>query len=532
MSFLLKTLKRQFTGGLRNKLALVLMIPGAILMLPGLALLWPAVAGLRQRMDWREVGGAPLLGVNGVVVIGHGRSDVKAIQHMIRMAADSVTARPGQYDQIRVGKELHMRQDRRRVVVTGMGMLTPVGHSTAETWAALVAGRSGVGPVTSFDPSPYPAHIAAEVKGFQPAAHLDAKEARRMARCSQFAIVAARQAVADAGLDWAHEDRERAGVILGTGIGGVDMLSDPIGKLLTTGVARATPYGALESLANMPAFHVGLDQGCLGPLSTVVTACASGTQAIGDSMEVIRRGTADIMLAGGTEAQITPLFYGGFSALRALSVHNDDPERACRPFDATRDGIVIGEGAGVLVLEALEHAQARGAHIYAELLGQSASADAYHIAQPEATGAGPARAMRWAIADAGLAPSDIDYINAHATATPLNDSTETTAIKRVFGDGAYRLAISSSKSMIGHCFGAAGGIEAMACIMSVCTDTIHPTINYETPDPACDLDYVPNVARQQPVRFAMSNSFGFGGQNACLVVGKYQADPANPDRSL
>jgi 3-oxoacyl-[acyl-carrier-protein] synthase II len=419
-----------------------------------------------------------------------------------------------------------MTENTRRVVVTGMGMLTPVGHSAAETWAALVAGRSGIGAVTLFDASPYPSHIAGEVKDFDPTAQLG-KEGRRMARCTQLSVVAGRQAVADAGLDWAHEDHERVGVSYGTGIGGVELFTEPFAKLATTGVARTTPYMALESLANMPAFHIGLDHGCLGPLTTLVTACASGTQAIGDAMEHIRHNRADVMLAGGSDAQVSPLMFGGFSALRALSTRNDEPERASRPFDADRDGIVIGEGAGVLVVEALDHALARGAHIYAELLGQAASADAYHIAQPEATGAGPARAMRWALRDAGVSPEQIDYINAHATATPLNDAAETAAIKRVFGDHAYKLAVSSSKSMTGHSFGAAGAIEAMVCIMSVCTDTVHPTINYETPDPACDLDYVPNVARRQRVNIALSNSFGFGGQNACLVVGKYAPSTHN-----
>jgi len=414
-----------------------------------------------------------------------------------------------------------MAYERRRVVVNGMGAVTPVGNTALETWQSLVAGRSGVGAVTAFDPSPYPARIAAEVKGFDPNAHLDPKEARRMARCSQLAIVAGREAVTNAGLDWEKEDRERVGVILGTGIGGVDLLSEPLGRLASTGVVRTTPHTGLESLCNMPAFHVGLDQRCLGPLSTVVTACASGTQAIGDAMEMIRRGTTDVMFAGGVDAQVTPLMFGGFAALRALSAHNDEPARASRPFDATRDGIVIGEGAGIVVIEALEHALARGAHIYAELLGQAASADAYHIAQPQADGAGPARAMRWALKDAGVDPDRLVYINAHATSTPLNDAAETAAIKRVFGDHAYRLAISSSKSMIGHCFGGAGGIEGIATIFSVYSDTVHPTINYQTPDPACDLDYVPNVARHLQVNLAMSNSFGFGGQNACLVVGKY-----------
>jgi 3-oxoacyl-[acyl-carrier-protein] synthase II len=392
----------------------------------------------------------------------------------------------------------------------------------------LIAGRSGIDKVTLFDASPYPTRIGGEVKNFDPGVYIDPKEARRMARCSQFAIVAAREAVTDAGLAWAAEDRERAGVILGTGIGGVELLVEPLGKLATMGVIRTTPHVGLESLCNMPAFHVGLDHGCLGPLSTIVTACAAGTQAIGESMEVIRRGAADVMLAGGVDAQITPFMFAGFSSLRALSTHNDEPARACRPFDARRDGVVIGEGAGIVVLEELEHAQRRGAHIYAELLGQAASADAYHIAQPPAHGAGPARAMRWGLQDAGLSPEQVDYINAHATATALNDAVETTAIKHVFGEHAYRLAISSSKSMIGHCFGGAGGIEGIATILSVCTDLIHPTINYETPDPACDLDYVPNVARQRRVNYAMSNSFGFGGQNACLVVGKFHEGKVKP----
>jgi 3-oxoacyl-[acyl-carrier-protein] synthase II len=373
-----------------------------------------------------------------------------------------------------------------------------------------------------FDASPYPARIAAEVKGFNPSAHLDAKEARRMARCSQIAIVAGRQAVADAGLDWGHEDRERAGVVLGVGIGGVELLTEPFSKLATTGVVRGTPHAGLESLANMPAFHVSLDQGCLGPLATVVTACASGTQAIGDAMELIRRQAADVVLAGGVDAQVTPLMFGGFAALRAISTRNGEPAQASRPFDAQRDGIVIGEGTAVLVLESLEHAQARGARIYAELLGQATSADAYHIAQPQADGAGPARAMRWALADAGVAPEQVNYINAHGTSTPQNDTAETTAIKRIFGEHARRVAVSSTKSMIGHCFGGAGAIEALASVMSVYSDTIHPTINYEFPDPTCDLDYVPNVARHQPVHLVLSNSFGFGGQNACLIVGKFR----------
>lgn len=411
---------------------------------------------------------------------------------------------------------------RRRVVVTGLGALSPVGNTAPETWAAFVAGVSGVAPITHFDASPYAAQIAAEVKGFDPGAHIPLKDARRIARCTQLAIVAGREAVADAGLDWANEDRERAAVILGTGMGGLELLVEPIGKLANEGFARVTPFQAIESLCNMPAFHVGLEHGCLGPLSTVVTACAAGTQALCEGLELIRRGNVDIVLAGGTEAQVNPLFFSGFTAMKVLSVRNNEPTRASRPFDAERDGFVIGEGACVFVLEELGHALARGAHVYAEVLGQAASADAFHIAQPEATGVGPARAMRWALQDAGVAPTAVDYINAHGSGTVQNDIAETAAIKRVFDAHAYRLVVNSTKSMIGHCFGAAGAVEALATVMAICTDTVHPTINLETPDPACDLDYVPNVARHRTVNIAMSNSFGLGGQNACLVVGKYQ----------
>ncbi len=414
------------------------------------------------------------------------------------------------------------RPARRRVVITGMGALSPVGNTAQETWEAFVAGRSGVAPIAHFDASPYAAQIAAEVKGFDATAHISPKEARRMSRCSHLAIVAARQAVTDAALDWAHEDRERAGVILGTAMGGIELLIDPIGRLANAGSVRVMPYQAIESLCNMPAFHVGLEHGCLGPLSTVVTACAAGTQALCEGLELIRRGNVDIVLAGGTEAQVNPLFFSGFTAMKVLSVRNNEPTRASRPFDAERDGFVIGEGACVFVLEELGHALARGAHVYAEVLGQAASADAFHIAQPEATGVGPARAMRWALQDAGVAPTAVDYINAHGSGTVQNDIAETAAIKRVFDAHAYRLVVNSTKSMIGHCFGAAGAVEALATVMAICTDTVHPTINLETPDPACDLDYVPNVARHRTVNIAMSNSFGLGGQNACLVVGKYQ----------
>lgn len=406
-------------------------------------------------------------------------------------------------------------------MVTGIGALTPVGNTAMETWEALVAGRSGVGLVTTFDTTDYPVRIAAEVKGFDPLAHIAPKEARRMARCTQLAVVAGRQAVADAGLNWEREDRERVAVILGTGLGGADLLIEPVQRLAGRGFIKMSPHVPIECLPNIPAFHIGLEHGCLGPLNTVVTACAAGTQAIGEATELIRRNAADIVLTGGTESQINPFFFVGFCSMRVLSTRNEEPARASRPFDADRDGFVIGEGAVVFVLEELVHALRRGARIYAEVLGQAASADAYHAAQPQADGAGPARCMRWALADAGVAPEQVQYVNAHGSATVQNDAAETAAIKAVFGEHAYRLAISSTKSMVGHLFGAAGAIEALATVMAVYTDTIHPTINYETPDPACDLDYVPNVARRRRVDVAMNNSFGLGGQNASLVFGKW-----------
>ncbi|MDH7484671.1 MAG: beta-ketoacyl-ACP synthase II [Anaerolineae bacterium] len=410
---------------------------------------------------------------------------------------------------------------RRRVVVTGLGAITPVGLTAPESWEAFVTGRSGVGPVTRFDASSYPSRIAAEVKGFDPRRSMDGKEAKYMARCSQFAVAAAQEALQDAGLSWPLND-ERAAVAFGTGVGGFELYKEGMNSSGEGNRLRVHPLTAINGLANMPAFHLSQRYGCQGPLHTVVTACAAGTQAVGEALELIRRGHADVVLTGGVEALIIDLFLASFCAMRILSTRNDEPERASRPFDAGRDGFVIGEGCAVLVLESLEHAQARGARIYAELLGQSASADAYHIAAPDPEADGAVRAMRWALADAGIEPTDVDYINAHGTATVLNDVVETRAIKQVFGEHAYRLAISSTKSMIGHCFGGAGAIEALVCVYSAYYDVIHPTINYETPDPECDLDVVPNVARRVQVNVAMSNSFGLGGQNACLVVGKYR----------
>ena len=411
----------------------------------------------------------------------------------------------------------------RRVVITGMGAITAVGANAQETWQNLLAGQSGIDYVTLFDASPYPTRIAAEVKNWDPSRYIERKEARRMARCSQFAIGAATQALEDAGLPTDQPLGERTGVIIGTGLGGFEIYQVAVEAAVKRGFYRVRPMTAVGGLPNMPAFHISQRFGAQGPLNTVVTACAAGTQAVGEGMELIRRGVSDQVLAGGVEALIGDMFFAGFSAMKAISTSNDPPQKASRPFDANRDGFIIGEGAAVFVLEELDHALARGARIYAEILGHSASADAYHVAAPEPNGLGAQRAMRWALEDAGIGPEDVDYINAHGTSTLLNDKTETYAIKQVFGEHAYRLAVNSTKSMIGHSFGGAGAIETLVVAMSVKEDRLHPTINYETPDPDCDLDYVPNVAREQRVDIALSNSFGLGGQNACLVVAKYRA---------
>lgn len=416
------------------------------------------------------------------------------------------------------------RPPRRRVVITGVGAVTPVGNTAPATWEALVAGRSGVTRVTQFDVSPYASQVGAEVKGFDPSARIPYKEAKRMARCSQLALVAAYEALEDAGLAPDKIDGTRSGVIMGTGVGGMEIYAAMIKHSVRSadGRMRSKPLETINGLANMPAFHISNTFGLRGPLNTMVTACAAGTQAIGHAAEEIRRGVVDVMLAGGVEAMINDMFYASFEAMRAVTTRNDEPERASRPFDAQRDGFVIGEGTAVFLLEGLDHALARGARIYAEVLGWSETADAYHIAQPDPTGRGAALAMRMALADAGLTPADIDYINPHAAGTPLGDAHETTAIKEVFGERAYEIPISSTKSMIGHLFGGAGAAEALACLYTIHTGTVHPTINYEFPDPECDLDYVPNVARQAEVNVTLSNSFGLGGQNACLILGKYR----------
>ncbi len=410
---------------------------------------------------------------------------------------------------------------RRRVVITGIGALTAVGKSVSEMWENLLAGRSGIDYVTLFDASPYPTRIAAEVKDWDPTSYIERKEARRMARCSQFAVGMAQQALQDAGLSTDGDLGDRAAVVIGTGLGGFEIYQQTVLDAAKRGRFRVSPMAAVGGLPNMPAFHISQKFGAMGPLNTVVTACAAGTQAVGEGVELIRQGYADMVISGGVEALIGDMFFSGFSSMKAISTSNDPPHKASRPFDAHRDGFIIGEGGAVLVLESLEGALARGAKIYAEILGHSASADAYHVAAPHPQGLGAQNAMRWALQDAGVEPEEIDYINAHGTSTRLNDKTETAAIKEVFGEHAYKLTVNSTKSMIGHAFGGSGAIEAAVLALSIQNDMLHPTINYETPDPECDLDYVPNQARSTQVNMALSNSFGLGGQNACLVMKKY-----------
>jgi len=414
-----------------------------------------------------------------------------------------------------------VRPEDRRVVITGMGALSPLGLDVRSFWEGLIAGRSGIGPITQFDASGLPVRIAGEVKGFDPTVVLSPKEARRMARCSQFAVVAAWEAVRDAGFD-GFPDPERVGTLIGVGMGGYEVADRQIQIFRTYGLSRVSPFALVASIPNMPSHHVSVYFGARGPIATVAAACATGAQAIGEAAEWIRRGIADVVICGGVEALITDFAIAGFAALRALSTRNEEPERASRPFDAHRDGFVYAEGAGVVVLERLSHARARGARIYAEILGYGNAADAHHVAAPEPDGAGAARAMRWALQDAGLGPEDIDYINAHGTSTRLNDPIETAAIQQVFGEHAYRIPISATKSMIGHTMGAAGALGAIAAALTLVHGVIHPTINYETPDPECDLDYVPNVARAARVRHALVNAFGFGGHNVSLVLGRWE----------
>ena len=413
--------------------------------------------------------------------------------------------------------------NRRRVVITGLGGVTPLGNTTQEFWSNLVAGKSGVGPMTLCDPTGYPCRVAGELKGFDPVQFMGAKEARRMARFSQLAVAAALMAVEDASLDMSKEDCLRAGVVLGNGNGGFPEMEAGCRTLLEKGGTRMSPFFFPMVLPNMAAGNVSRTVGAKGYNSTAVTACAASNQAIGEAMEVIRRGVADVMLTGGTEAGICQMGLGGFSVMKALTGQNEEPEKASRPFDAKRDGFVPAEGAVILVIEALEHALDRGARILCELAGFGCSSDAHHPVHPEESGESTIMAMRWALEDAGVGLEEVDYINAHGTSTLLNDAVETKSIKLLFGETAYKIPISSTKSMTGHSLGAAGALETVPCVRSIVDGAIHPTINYEYPDPECDLDYVPNEARKADVRVVLSNAFGFGGQNACLVFKRYES---------
>ncbi len=408
----------------------------------------------------------------------------------------------------------------RRVVVTGMGTLNPLGNDVSSSWEAIRAGRSGIGPVTLFDAGEYETRIAGEVKEFDPVARFGRKEARRMARLTQLAMAAAEEALSDAGLRDMPVARDRTGVLVGSGMGALDPIQDAADTLRERGPRQVSPFFVPMMLADTPAAHISITHGLTGPNLAVYSACASGNNALGEAAATIRRGAADIMLAGGTEACILPLALAGFGVMGAISTRNDAPEQASRPFDIGRDGFVVAEGAAVLVLEERDHALARGATVYGEFLGYGCSADAWHITMPGEAGAGAAPSMRAALLDAGLDTGDIDYINAHGTSTPLNDRAETAAIKRLFGERAYGIPVSSTKSMTGHMLGAGGSMEAILCLMALRDGLIPPTINYEDPDPDCDLDYVPNQPRAADLRIVMSNAFGLGGHNATIILGR------------
>jgi 3-oxoacyl-[acyl-carrier-protein] synthase II len=411
---------------------------------------------------------------------------------------------------------------KRRVVITGLGVISPVGNDVESFWKALISGKSGIGPTTSFDASRFDSRIAGEVKDFEPTKHMDAKEARRMERFAQFAVAVGKQAVVDAGLDLTKEDANRIGVIVGSGIGSLRIVEEQCKVYFEKGPSRFSPFMIPMLIVNEAAGHISISLGLKGPNSCVTTACASGSHAIGDAFRIVSYGYADMMLAGGTESCVTALGVGGFCALKALSRRNDAPQKASRPFDKLRDGFVMAEGAGIVVLESLEHALKRNARIYAEIVGYGMSADAYHMTAPDSTGDGAMRAMLAALADGNIRPEEMNYINAHGTSTLLNDKIETLAIKKAFGSHAYKIAVNSTKSMTGHLLGAAGGVEFIVCCLSIYHSLLHPTINQEVPDPDCDLDYVPNVSRKMKVNVAMSNSLGFGGHNATLVAKKFK----------
>ncbi|MFO7634376.1 MAG: beta-ketoacyl-ACP synthase II [Caldilinea sp.] len=407
---------------------------------------------------------------------------------------------------------------RRRVVITGIGAVTTLGLTAEESWQSLLAGRSGIGLITRFDSSVLPVHIAGEVKGFQPELFMDRKEVRRTSRASHLVVAAVRMALADARLPEPVPNPERVGTLIGTGAGGLEVVDRELTTLRTRGFDRVNPFALTGFLPNMTAYHVSLVTGAHGPINTVVAACASGAQAVADGAELIRSGRADLVVTAGVEGVIDLTSIGGFARINALSTRNDDPEHACRPFDRTRDGTVLSEGSGALILESLEHAQQRNAPIYAELLGHASSSDAYHVTAPDPEAGGMVRAIRWALQDAGIQPNQVDYINAHGTATPLNDSLETLAIKKAFGDDAYRIPVSGSKAVLGHALGATGAIEAIFCLLALRDNIVPPTWNYTEPDPACDLDYVPNQPRPAPLTTVVSNSFAMGGHNTCLVL--------------
>jgi 3-oxoacyl-[acyl-carrier-protein] synthase II len=410
---------------------------------------------------------------------------------------------------------------KKRVVITGIGAITPLGNSVNTFWENIKKGTCGITEISRFDTENFDVRIAAEVKDFDPQNYMDKKEARRMDRYTQFSMAAAHMAIKHAELDLNKVNPERMGVILGSGIGGIETLEKQADVLSTKGSRRVSPFFIPMMIANMAAGQISISLGAKGVNTTIVTACASATNAIGEAFRTIKGGYADVIITGGSESPITPLALAGFCSMKALSTRNDDPQSACRPFDLNRDGFVMGEGAGILVLESYDHAIKRGANILAEIVGYGSTADAYHITAPAPEGEGGARAMKEALIDSGLAANEVDYINAHGTSTPYNDKYETAAIKSVFKCHASKLAISSTKSMTGHLLGAAGGIEAIVLLKAIEEQFLPPTINYETPDPECDLDYVPNKGRSGKVEIAMSNSFGFGGQNACIILRKH-----------
>ncbi|MFO0904813.1 MAG: beta-ketoacyl-ACP synthase II [Pirellulales bacterium] len=408
---------------------------------------------------------------------------------------------------------------KRRVVITGLGVVTPLSCQVGQLWTKLLAGESGIHPLQIFDTAAFKIKFGGDILNWDPSGYMDPKEAKRVDRFTQFAVVAAIDAVRDSGLDFDQEDRLRCGAIMGSGIGGLWEIEEQIGRLITKGPDRVSPFTVPKMMLNAAGGNIAIHLGLRGPNYSLATACASATNAIGDALRSIQHDEADVVLTGGSEAAMTKMGLAAFTNIRALSERNDEPTRASRPFDRDRDGFVLSEGAGLLVFEELEHAQKRGARIYAEVLGFGSSCDAGHITQPDETGSGAAQAMRLALQDAQLNPAQIDYVNAHGTSTPLGDKAETLAMKRVFGDHAYKLSISSTKSAIGHSLGASGGIELVVSVKSLESQCVHPTINLETPDPDCDLDYTPLQPRQRALRYVMSNSFGFGGHNASVVIG-------------